>query len=242
MTCRNNKPLNGKAYSSIPHLPGSLKISRKDKGLHEGAVNICTKKLRRNDRLIVQEKLDGSCCAVAKINGIIIALVRAGYPAYTSPYKQHHIFNSWVIEREMMFKDLLNDGERIIGEWLWQAHGTRYALRHDYFVALDIMAGIKRIPYDKFKERIGLKLPMPYVLHDSKVLACDIPLAMKLLGDHGHHGAIDKSEGAVWRLETDGKVNFLAKFVRREAGEVGRYLIGKDGKQMEVRNEIAQDA
>ena len=66
-------------------------IDWKDKGLNKGQVEICTKKLRRNDRLIVQEKLDGSCCAIAKIDGIIIALVRAGYPAYTSPYKQHHI-------------------------------------------------------------------------------------------------------------------------------------------------------
>lgn len=36
---------------------------------------------------------------------------------------------------------------------------------------------------------------------------------MDLLEKSGH-GAIEKPEGAVWRIERDGKVDFLVKFVR----------------------------
>lgn len=76
-----NKPLGGKSYGSIPHLLGS-RLGPKDHHIHEGQHKICTERLRDNkDVIIVQEKLDGSCTAVAKINGEIVALGRSGYTA-----------------------------------------------------------------------------------------------------------------------------------------------------------------
>jgi len=46
---------------------------------------------------------------------------------------------------------------------------------------------------------------------------------MEALGKHGHYGAIDEAEGAVWRVERKGKVDFLGKYVR--AGKIdGKYL------------------
>ena len=46
---------------------------------------------------------------------------------------------------------VLNDGERLVGEWLMQAHSTRYDLSGlEPFVAFDLMIEDKRIPYDEF--------------------------------------------------------------------------------------------
>ena len=56
-----NKTLGRKAYGSIGHLPNS-RVGPKDHHVHEGQARICTVKARdKHDRVIVQEKLDGSC-------------------------------------------------------------------------------------------------------------------------------------------------------------------------------------
>ena len=52
---------------------------------------------------------------------------------------------------------------------------------------------------------------------------------MQALGERGHYGALELAEGAVWRIECDGKCHSLAKFVRPEK-EPGKYLDGVTGK------------
>jgi len=216
------KPLRIKAYGSIPHLPGS-RLGPGDHACHEGQAAICTVRARdRHDRIIVQEKLDGSCVAVARAAGRIVALTRAGYEAHTSPWEQHQLFEAWLwryaYER---FDAILNEGERVCGEWLAQAHGTRYELTHDPFVAFDLMIGGKRVPYDAFAERMAAgELVTPRVIHDGAPIA--IEAVVRSLEPSGH-GALDPVEGAVWRVERRGAVDFLAKFVRSEKVN-GAYL------------------
>lgn len=218
---RASKPLGQKSYGTIAHLPGSRQ-GPKDIGLNDGQTRICTVKARdAHDRIIVQEKLDGSNVAAANIDGEIVPLIRAGYPAVSSHYEQHRIFHVWAMERLESF-DFLRPGERVCGEWLAQAHGTRYDLRHDPFVAFDIMRnGHERACWSEMKERIGARFPLPAVLHEGG--PCSIERALAELGEHGHHGALDPVEGAVWRVERKGTVDFLAKYVRH--GKVdGKYL------------------
>lgn len=63
------KPLGGKAYGSIGHLPHS-RLGAGDHSVPDGQSKICCGKTRdKHDRVIVQEKLDGSCCAVALVAG-----------------------------------------------------------------------------------------------------------------------------------------------------------------------------
>src|SRR5688500_2405585 len=115
------KPLGHKAYGSIPHLPGS-RLGPGDYHIHPGQAKIATEKARdKHDTTIVQEKLDGSCCAVAKVDGRILALGRAGYLARTSEYPVHHAFESYVKANEERFMCLLQDGERVVGEYLGMA-------------------------------------------------------------------------------------------------------------------------
>ncbi len=184
---------------------------------------ICTVRARdRHDRVIVQEKLDGSSVAVAKIEGRIVALTRAGYEAHTSPWEQHQLFEAWVWSHAYeRFDQALGEGERICGEWLAQAHGTRYRLAHDPFVAFDLMTGGVRLPIDAFAERMASAgLTTPRLIHEGRPASIDVILAQL---EPSGHGALDPVEGAVWRVERRGAVDFLAKFVRPDKVD-GAYL------------------
>lgn len=215
------KPLGYKAYGSIPHLPGS-RLGEGDHHCHEGQAKIATLKARdKYDVIIVQEKLDGSCCSVAKINGEIIALGRAGYEAKTSAYPAHHVFAEWVEENETRFKELLQDGERVVGEWLAMVVGTYYNLHHEPFVVFDIMRGKERLTLFQLQDRLqGLDFQMPNLISYGAPMS--IADAMKQLETSGH-GAADPVEGAIWRVERKGKVDFLTKFVRHDK-EDGKYF------------------
>lgn len=217
------KPLGHKAYGSIPHLPGSRR-GPGDHGISESQASICTVQARdKHDRVIVQEKLDGSCCSVARINGEIVPLVRAGYPAKSSPYEMHHWFHDWAMARQVYFRDKLKDGERVVGEWLAQAHGTLYTLPHGPFVVFDLMRGHDRVTWDELFHRMNESV-FPMLLATWPV---SIEKAMLLLSSG--HGALDPLEGCVWRVERFGKVDFLAKYVRPDKVD-GCYLPEQSGQ------------
>lgn len=221
------KPLGKKAYGSIPHLPGSRK-GPGDHDIGEGPARICTEKARDKwDLVVIQEKLDGSACAAAKLDGSILALGRAGYLAETSNYEQHRFFAEWVRENQDRFDDLLYNGERAVGEWLAQAHGTRYDLRTEPFVLFDIMRGDDRACYHELLARASrFDFVTPNTVHIGAPLS--VKNAMELVGA-GKHGAVDPVEGVVYRVEYrrgikyEREVNFLAKWVRPDKID-GLYL------------------
>lgn len=220
------KPLGYKAYGSIPHLPGS-RLGEGDHHCHVGQAKIATEKARdRHDVIIVQEKLDGSCCSIAKINGDIIALGRSGYPAASSEYAVHHSFAEYVQSNELRFSALLQEGERVVGEYLAQAVGTIYNLPHEPFVPFDIMRGKYRFPYQVFVDRVQkLSFTIPYLLAFGSPVS--IEKALELIKESGH-GATDPVEGAIWRVERKGEVDFLTKYVRHDK-EDGKYFPEKNG-------------
>lgn len=215
------KPLGHKAYGHIPHFIGS-RMTPADKHCEPGQQDIMTKKARdRKDLIIVQEKLDGSNCSVAKVNGRIIALGRAGYLAHTSNYEQHRLFSKWVAKQENRFDQLLNEGERLVGEWLIQAHGTRYDLPHEPFVPFDIMSLHERTLYHDFLIRVlSLGFTVPKLIHIGQPFKLE--QAIKAIKTSGH-GAIDETEGIVYRCEREGRVDFLCKWVRPDKVD-GKFL------------------
>lgn len=221
------KPLGHKAYGSIPHLPGS-RLGVGDHHCSEGQARIaCEKKRDKHDIIIVQEKLDGSNCAVAKVNGEILALGRAGYLAETSKYPVHHSFCRYVAKNKDRFAELLVEGERVIGEYLAQAVGTKYDLKHEPFVPFDIMTGKEREPYEGFLYRVSkLDFTVPMLI-PSNGNPVSIESAMQSIKVSGH-GALDPVEGAIWRVERKSKVDFLVKFVRHDK-EDGKYFPEKTG-------------
>lgn len=197
----------------------------KDYGIHEGQAKILTKKAPKGYRIIVQEKLDGSNVAVANIDGELVAINRAGYPCVSAPWEQHRLFHLWVLNNPDRFA-FLRPGERVCGEWLAQAHGTRYRLPHEPFVAFDIIAGapdakgvVPRMTFDEVRNRCE-GLVQPDLISDGP--PCPVETALDLLRPEVH-GALDPIEGCVWRAERDGRVEFLAKYVRPDKVD-GCYL------------------
>ena len=222
------KPLGRKAYGHIPHLPES-RMGPGDHKCHEGQARIATEKARdRHDRIIVQEKLDGTCVAVAKIDGAIVPLIRAGYRADKSIYRQHHMFAAWVYENQHRFDRMLQEGERAVGEWLAQAHGTRYDLTdREPFVMFDIMREDQRLTWEELQRRNSGFFATPHVIAYGPTSVED---AMDRLGTYGNYGAVDPVEGAVWRVERQGRVDFMVKYVRPDKVD-GSYLDSVTGKE-----------
>ncbi len=238
MTTHKEKPLGRKNYGHIPHLPNS-RMGPGDHKCHEGQARIATVKTRdKNDDVFVQEKLDGSNVGVARLGDTLYPIGRAGWPAVSSPHEQHRHFHNWVFTHSDRFMAFLRDGERLAGEWLMQAHGTRYRLTHEPFVAFDLMADDRRTPYDEFVQRLGGRFMLPHLLHRGGAISVDRVMAS--INDYGNHGALDLVEGAVWRVERDkptGKkgekmrvVDFLVKYVRPDKKD-GTYLPEVSGQE-----------
>lgn len=234
------KPLGGKAYGSIGHLPSS-RIGPGDHFVHAGQQAICTEKPRKGDRIVVTEKLDGACMSVANIDGELIALSRAGYRARDALYEHLNLFEFYLADNRAKFTDLVRPGERVAGEWLAMAHGTIYEPRHAFFepfIAFDIFRDGARILTDEFRDRCAAaEVRRAFCIHDSgeplsvasaieQLSQPDIAFA----GDTvGFHGSREPVEGAVWRVEREGRVDFLAKYVRHDKVD-GKYLSNISGR------------
>lgn len=233
------KPTGAKNYGSIGHLPES-RLGPADHCITQGQALICTTEARdKHDRIIIQEKLDGSNVGVARIDSDIFAITRAGYLASTSPYGQHHAFDEWVKVNIARFYGLLEDGERAVGEWMHQAHGTRYSMPHEPFVLFDIMKGKQRATIMELEMRASMfvrpyrieNYGKPMTVHD----------ALSRLGRYGRHGALDPAEGLIYRVERnelldkrmggerEWKVDFLAKYVKSDKKD-GLYLESVTGE------------
>ena len=236
----NRQPMGHKSYGSIAHLPGS-RLGPADHKCHSGQKKIaCERPRNKHDRVIVQEKLDGSNVGVVLLDDRILPISRAGYLADTSPYIQHHYFSAWVLKNQERFRAVLSDGQRICGEWLLVAHGTHYELPHEPFVAFDIMLSKhNRMPFDCFLSTVASgEFITPKVISDGPPIS--IESALNKLGRFGFHGSLEEIEGAVWRIEKNtlnnksrgnagGRhwvVDFLVKYVR-ESKVDGKYLDSK---------------
>jgi len=191
--------------------------------IHEGQERILTEKKRdKHDTILVFEKYDGSNVGVGKKNGNIFALTRSGYEASTSPYKQHHEFAKWVNKRKEMFDSLLQDGERVTGEWLLQAHGLIYKIDNDPIIFFDYFnSKNERQPFEVLEQ---MELPLPRLLHKGDSVSVD-ELKPILNQKTDNLMSVEAPEGMVYRVERKGKVDFLAKWVRQDF-EAGKYCIG----------------
>ncbi|MAR57219.1 MAG: hypothetical protein CMM93_08560 [Rickettsiales bacterium] len=222
------KPLNRKNYGSIPHLSNS-KLGSGDHFVNHGQEKILTVKKRdRHDEVFAFEKYDGSNVGIAKKDGQIFALTRSGYTAESSSYKQHHLFSDYVHEYEYLFDAILDEGERLCGEWLAQAHGLKYDINTYPILFFDWFdANNKRKPYN---ELVKTKLPLVRLLHRGDAVSVE-DLLPKLITGTDEIQSLEMPEGIVYRVERKGKVDFLAKWVRQDF-DPGKFCIGVDEKDL----------
>ena len=226
------KPTGKKNYGSIAHLSNS-KLGEGDHYITGGQEKILTVKKRdKHDHIFVFEKYDGSNVGIAKVNGKIFALTRSGYEAKTSPYKQHHLFSDWVHEREIIFTELLSEGERITGEWLAQAHGLRYEITGDPIIFFDYFSpdnerGLQKELWEKANQ---FGLPLPRLLHEGDPIT--VEALMPILSKRSDLiKSINMPEGVVFRVERKEKVDFLAKWVRKDF-PTGQYCINVEEDEL----------
>lgn len=209
------KPLIQKNYGSIGHLPYS-RLGEGDHHLPDSQAEILTDKARDyKDLIIVQEKVDGANVGILRHEGKLVGLTRKGHHAIDSPMEQFQLFQKWICNNEHHF-EFLEEGERIIGEWIAMSHGTRYKTETP-FIAFDIMKEHERSLYVEFCKRVGPKMPIAKLLHIGQPIS--IKKIEKLLDKrdgetYGYHGSLEPVKGAVWRCERENKVDFLGKYVR----------------------------
>lgn len=215
-------------YPSIGHLPGS-RTGPSDRTVSAATARACTDEgaALSGTTVTVQEKLDGSCVMVARLDGRIVALGRDGTRAEDSPNAGRRMFARWVATEAPRFDALLEDGERAAGEWLALVHGTHYALAHEPFVLFDLLTSaasersVRKTSTAVEARARAHGFSTPHVVHRGAPLS--IAGARALLGDRGHHGADEAAEGVVYRVERADRVLIVAKLV--EAAKIdGRFL------------------
>lgn len=211
-------------YPRIPHLTGSARTSD-DLG---AARALATRLLEAGDagrpgaRVIVSEKLDGTCVALERRGHDVLALGREGRPCAASRNPGRRAFAAFVAAQPERWRALAA-GDRLVCEWMAMAHGVRYALPHEPLVVIDLLRASRRAPH---REAVAaadtLGLPSAHLLHAGGPYA--LGSALEALGECGHHGA-ERAEGVVYRLErmADDAVLALAKYVR-PGFIAGRYL------------------
>lgn len=194
-----------------------------DHAVHEGQHRICTLKSRdKHDVIIVTEKLDGSNVGIARIGDDIVGVGRSGFDAESSPQEQHRLFAAWIKEREDLFRRMLEVGQRLVGEWMAQAHGSKYMLPQGPFAAFDLMRHEKRAPFADLSAKCKeFEVPMPKLLHVGGALPVERAMELHGAGEHG----VDEPEGVVYRVERKGEYDFMAKWVRPDKID-GKYLPG----------------
>lgn len=199
-------------YSSIQHLYGSKMICDDDKLLNQREQDWLTVKTRSiKDIVIVTEKVDGCNVGVLRRGNELLPIVRKGYNVLSNPLDWIKAFDNFVREREERFLNLLNDGERVCGEWLIKTHTLQYKMKHEPFVCFDLISGIQREKYLTAKSRLEANgFITAGLVHYGTAIPVNIALEML---SNGFHGVIGEPEGIVYRYEDKNGFVFCGKYV-----------------------------
>lgn len=220
-----NKPLSCKNYGSIKHIRGSKISDASDKIIDERLEGIIFNP-PKGWKIFTTEKMDGSNVGVGKVNGELVAIQRQGFLCQSSERLQHQLFVKYVEFWKSEFDELVNEGERITGEWLLQAHGMKYDIKDscDLFRPFDIFTNEnKRVPYQSFKEKMIYS-----IFEECKLISDKSNLNIDGLN---HCCAVRNIEGVIFRAEKDGVFQFNTKYVRPDF-EQGKYLPEVTGSEV----------
>jgi len=187
-------------------------ISDADKLLDQREQDWLTIKTRSiNDVAIVTEKVDGCNVGVLRRGSELFPIVRKGYDVLSNPLDWIKEFHNFVNERRDRFLDLLNDGERVCGEWMVKTHTLRYRMKHEPFICFDLISDKYRDRYLNAKHRLEANgFVTAGLVHYGTAIPTDE--AIQMLGN-GFHGVIGVPEGVVYRYENKDGFVFSGKYV-----------------------------
>lgn len=217
-----------KPYGKIYHLRGSH-LTEGDMLCTPWIEKLATKQLPDDRWLItITEKLDGRNVGVMREGEHLKGLDRAGTElTCNDALEDHRRFIGWLETEYDRFR-FLGDGELLCGEWLGQAHGTRYDLKQDGpFFPFDLFIGDRRLTCRELETRIDKALPLPAVLHRDG--PCSVPQALDRLRDVGRTFG-DHQEGCVWRIEPPYDGPLLCKYVLH-SHDKDRFLPHRTGQK-----------
>ena len=207
-----NSKIIPRSYGYIQHLSGSKMIDAADKLIaprEESFLTVRTNTIK--DIVIVTEKVDGCNVGVLRQGDDLIPILRSGYDVRSNPLAWIQRFAGFVHDRADRFMALLEDGERVCGEWMIKTHTLRYRMKHEPFIVFDIIAGNERRRYtDIARMAAQCGFVSAGLVHMG--MAIPVETALKMLGD-GFHGAQDGVEGVVYRYESPLGWQFNAKYV-----------------------------
>ena len=76
------------------------------------------------------------------------------------------MFQLYIDKHRKRYLELIDNNERICGEWMVKTHSLKYALPHEPFVAFDIMKKMERVSYDELVNRTKkLEIITPGLIH-----------------------------------------------------------------------------
>lgn len=209
-----------RSFPHISHLPGSKMIDDEDKLIGEEDAGYVTCKTRlKDDMVIVTEKIDGMNACIYRKDDHLYPLMRRGYDCRTSGISWIRAFSRYVEDNATRFMSILENNERICGEWMVKQHTLSYNLPGEPFVPFDIIYGTGKnqihCPYFKFRKIVSSIDLVPTGLVHAGV-AIKPEDAMKLLGK-GFAGVNGDPEGVVYRYENkDGIFILFSKFVANQ--------------------------
>lgn len=205
-----------RGYGNIKHLAGSRMKDSGDSLLDAALKPYFTERLQfpKRDIIFITEKVDGANVAVLKNDGKLYPVMRKGYDVRTSEYLFLRRFADFVSDNAARFYGLLNDGERVCGEWMIKTHSLFYVLPHEPFIVFDIISSDGKQIRPSYSDVLARCARHGFtsvgVVWEGSALA--VNEALNLLGK-GFHGCRSAPEGVVYRYERDGSFEMSAKYV-----------------------------
>lgn len=212
MKCDDDRWPRTFADRRLPRLPGS-QVAPEEPEAAADLRSLCCDPGGPPRRVLVTESLDGLSVRVQRTHdGGILILVRGGYRAVDYQCEAGRKWYEWASRRRW---DWVPAGFAVCGERLGQALGARYECPHGPFVAHGLR-DVRRtagVTWEGLLAVVGDRVPVVSVLHDSPV-GCSVERALERLGVQGKHGALEATEGCVWRVESATGSVWSAKVVR----------------------------
>ncbi|ODA33832.1 RNA ligase family protein [Planctopirus hydrillae] len=207
-------------YPRTPHLFGS-KGTDDDKHLGEAE----SKAFIDDDRLIVEEKIDGTNVGIHFLDSGEMVLQCRGHLITEGMHPQYDLFKQWAAVKRQVLEGQLENRFILFGEWVYARHSIHYRKLTHYFFEFDI--------YDKGQKEFlnlnrrlsileGTGIQTVPVVHMGRMDRDDLE---DLIGpsqfDSYFENPVTKRadnlmEGLYLRTEAAGVVTGRAKFVRPE--------------------------